>query len=76
MSVRETSIEFTRAAVYKFGKIDVWFPMRRIARQNHFHLAHAEEWDHVMNSNVQAFIGLLRQVVPLMIDQVWRASCS
>jgi NAD(P)-dependent dehydrogenase (short-subunit alcohol dehydrogenase family) len=65
----KTSIEFTKTAVDKFGKIDVLVSNAAVSIVKTLHLHTPEEWDYVMNSNVKALYWAARHVVPLMINQ-------
>lgn len=65
----KTSIEFTKTAVDKFGKIDVLVSNAAVSIVKPLHLHTPEEWDYVMNSNVKALYWAARHVVPLMINQ-------
>lgn len=63
-----TAIEFTRAAVDGFGKIDVLVANAAVSIVKPLHLHSPEEWDEVMNSNVKALYWAARHVIPLMIE--------
>ena len=63
-----TAIEFTRAAVDGFGKIDVLVANAAVSIVKPLHLHSPEEWDDVMNSNVKALYWAARHVIPLMIE--------
>lgn len=65
-----TAIEFTRAAVDGFGKIDVLVANAAVSIVKPLHLHSPEEWDEVMNSNVKALYWAARHVIPLMIENV------
>jgi dihydroanticapsin dehydrogenase len=65
----KTSIEYTKTAVDKFGKIDVLVSNAAVSIVKPLHLHSPEEWDQVMNSNVKALYWAARHVVPLMIRQ-------
>jgi dihydroanticapsin dehydrogenase len=62
-----TALEFTRAAVDGFGKIDVLVANAAVSIVKPLHLHSPEEWDYVMNSNVKALYWAARHVIPLMI---------
>jgi dihydroanticapsin dehydrogenase len=64
-----TSIEFTRAAVDSFGRIDVLINNAAVSVVKALHLHSPAEWDDVMNSNVKALYWGARHVIPLMIEQ-------
>jgi NAD(P)-dependent dehydrogenase (short-subunit alcohol dehydrogenase family) len=65
----KTSIEFTKAAVVQFERIDVLIANAAVSVVKSLHLHSPEEWDHVMNSNVKALYWAARHVIPLMIRQ-------
>ncbi len=64
-----TAVEFTRAAVDSFGRIDVLVANAAVSIVKPIHLHSPEEWDQVMNSNVKALYWAARHVIPLMIAQ-------
>jgi NAD(P)-dependent dehydrogenase (short-subunit alcohol dehydrogenase family) len=65
----KTSIDFTRAAVDGFGRVDVLVNNAAISVVKALHLHSPAEWDDVMNSNVKALYWGARHVIPLMIEQ-------
>ena len=69
VSEESTALEYTRAAVDGFGRIDVLVANAAISIVKPLHLHSPEEWDSVMNSNVKALYWAARHVIPLMIDQ-------
>jgi NAD(P)-dependent dehydrogenase (short-subunit alcohol dehydrogenase family) len=64
-----TSVEFTKAAVDQYGRLDVLVANAAVSIVKPLHLHSPEEWDHVMNSNVKALYWAARHVIPLMIRQ-------
>jgi NAD(P)-dependent dehydrogenase (short-subunit alcohol dehydrogenase family) len=65
----ETSAEFTRVALERFGKIDVLVANAGVSIVKSVHLHTPEEWDYVMNSNVKALYWAARHLIPAMIRQ-------
>ncbi len=63
------AIEFTRAAVQHFGRLDVLVSNAGVSVVRALHEHTPEEWDSVMNSNVKAVFWAARHVIPLMIRQ-------
>jgi NAD(P)-dependent dehydrogenase (short-subunit alcohol dehydrogenase family) len=65
----QTAIEFTRAAVERFGHLDVLVSNAAISVVKPLHLHTPEEWDEVMNANVKSLYWAARHVIPVMIQQ-------
>ena len=65
----QTSIEFMRAALDQFGRIDVLVSNAAVSIVKPVHLHTTEEWDEVMNSNVKALYWAARHLIPVMIAQ-------
>jgi len=67
--LQKTAEEFTKVAMSRFGRIDVFIGNagRSVVRAIHEHTP--EEWDSVMDTNVKATYWAARSVVPVMIDQ-------
>ena len=65
----QTTIDFTKAAVEHFGRIDVYVSNAAISIVKAIHLHTPEEWDSVMNSNVKSLFWAARHVIPVMIEQ-------
>lgn len=65
----QTAIEFTRAAVEQFGRLDVLISNAAISIVKPLHLHTPEEWDGVMNANVKSLYWAARHVIPVMIHQ-------
>lgn len=64
-----TSIAFTRAALERFGKLDVLVCNAGTSIVKPIHEHTPEEWDEVFNSNVKAVYWASRHVIPQMIRQ-------
>jgi NAD(P)-dependent dehydrogenase (short-subunit alcohol dehydrogenase family) len=69
VSVERTAIEFARAALESFGRIDVMVNNAGISIVKPLHEHTPEEWDAVMNTNVKAAYWAARHVIPVMIRQ-------
>lgn len=65
----QTAVDFTRAALDAFGRIDVLVNNAGVSVVKPLHEHTAEEWDHVFNTNVKAVLWAARQVVPVMMRQ-------
>jgi NAD(P)-dependent dehydrogenase (short-subunit alcohol dehydrogenase family) len=65
----QTAIEFTRAALDRFGRLDVLVSNAAISVVKPLHLHTPEEWDDVMNANVKSLYWAARHVIPVMIQQ-------
>jgi NAD(P)-dependent dehydrogenase (short-subunit alcohol dehydrogenase family) len=65
----QTAIEFTKAAVERFGRLDVLVSNAAISVVKALHLHTPEEWDSVMNANVKSLYWAARHVIPVMIHQ-------
>src|SRR4051812_29211967 len=61
--------EFTRAAMDKFGRIDVFISNAGTSVVRAIHEHTPEEWDAVMDTNVKATYWAARHVIPVMIKQ-------
>jgi NAD(P)-dependent dehydrogenase (short-subunit alcohol dehydrogenase family) len=64
-----TSERFTKAAMDKFGRIDILVNNAAISVVRAVHEHTPEEWDAVMNSNVKSVYWAARHVIPVMIRQ-------
>jgi NAD(P)-dependent dehydrogenase (short-subunit alcohol dehydrogenase family) len=64
-----TAIQFTKAAMDHFGRIDILVCNAGVSVVRAIHEHTPEEWDFVMNSNVKALYWAARQVIPVMIEQ-------
>jgi|ERR1035438_3650051 NAD(P)-dependent dehydrogenase (short-subunit alcohol dehydrogenase family) len=65
----QTSVEFTRAALEQFGRLDILVSNAAVSVVKALHLHSPGEWDYVMNSNVKALYWAARHVIPVMIGQ-------
>ena len=65
----QTSIDFTKAALDRFGRLDILVSNAAISIVKAVHLHTPEEWDTVMNANVKSLYWAARQVIPIMIQQ-------
>jgi NAD(P)-dependent dehydrogenase (short-subunit alcohol dehydrogenase family) len=65
----QTAIDFTKTALDRFGRIDIYVSNAAISIVKAIHLHSAEEWDSVINSNVKSLFWAARHVIPVMIDQ-------
>lgn len=65
----QTAISFTKAAMERFGRIDVLVSNAAISVVKPIHEHTPEEWDQVFNSNVKAMYWASRHVIPVMIQQ-------
>jgi NAD(P)-dependent dehydrogenase (short-subunit alcohol dehydrogenase family) len=64
-----TAIEFTRAAMDRFGHLDVLVSNAALSVVKPLHLHTPEEWDEVMNANVKSLYWAARHVIPVMIQR-------
>ncbi len=64
-----TAIQFTRAAMDRFGRIDILVCNAGVSVVRAIHEHTPEEWDTVINSNVKAVYWAARHVIPIMIEQ-------
>jgi NAD(P)-dependent dehydrogenase (short-subunit alcohol dehydrogenase family) len=65
----QTAIDFTKAALDRFGRLDILVGNAAISIVKAIHLHSPEEWDSVMNSNVKSMYWAARHVIPVMIQQ-------
>jgi NAD(P)-dependent dehydrogenase (short-subunit alcohol dehydrogenase family) len=65
----QTSIDFTKAALEHFGRLDILVSNAAVSIVKAIHLHSPDEWDSVMNSNVKSLYWSARHVVPVMIGQ-------
>jgi NAD(P)-dependent dehydrogenase (short-subunit alcohol dehydrogenase family) len=65
----QTAIDFTKAALERFGKIDILVSNAALSVVKPIHLHTPEEWDSVMNANVKSLYWAARHVIPVMIEQ-------
>lgn len=64
-----TAIAFTKAAMDRFGRIDVLVNNAAIGVVKALHEHSPQEWDAVMNTNVKSVYWAARHVIPVMISQ-------
>lgn len=69
VTVESRTAEFTRVAIEKFGRIDVFIHNAAVSVVKAIHEHSPEEWDSVMNVNVKALYWATRHVIPVMIAQ-------
>jgi dihydroanticapsin dehydrogenase len=69
VGVEQTAVEFTRAALDAWGRIDVLVNNAGISVVKAIHEHAPEEWDAVMNTNVKALYWSARHVIPVMMRQ-------
>jgi NAD(P)-dependent dehydrogenase (short-subunit alcohol dehydrogenase family) len=65
----QTSIDFTRTALDRFGRLDILVSNAALSIVKALHLHSPEEWDMVMNANVKSLYWAARHVIPVMIGQ-------
>jgi NAD(P)-dependent dehydrogenase (short-subunit alcohol dehydrogenase family) len=65
----QTSIDFTRTALDRFGRLDILVSNAALSIVKALHLHSPEEWDMVMNANVKSLYWAARHVIPVMIEQ-------
>jgi NAD(P)-dependent dehydrogenase (short-subunit alcohol dehydrogenase family) len=65
----QTSIDFTKAALDSFGRIDILVSNAALSIVKAIHLHTPEEWDTVMNANVKSLYWSARHVIPVMMKQ-------
>lgn len=63
------AIDFTRAALDNFGRLDILVSNAAVSIVKAIHLHSSEEWDTVMNANVKSLYWASRHVVPVMMQQ-------
>lgn len=65
----QTSIDYTKAALDHFGRLDILVSNAAISIVKALHLHSPQEWDSVMNANVKSLYWSVRHVIPVMIQQ-------
>jgi NADP-dependent 3-hydroxy acid dehydrogenase YdfG len=65
----QTAVDFTNAALERFGRIDTLVSNAALSIVKAIHLHSPEEWDTVMNANVKSLYWSARHVIPVMIEQ-------
>ncbi len=69
VAMEETARAFTRAAIDRFGGLDVLVNNAGVSVVKPLHEHTPEEWDFVMNVNVKAIYWAARHVIPVMIER-------
>jgi NAD(P)-dependent dehydrogenase (short-subunit alcohol dehydrogenase family) len=69
VSEEETAKDYTRAAIDRFGAIDILVSNAAISVVKPLHLHTPEEWNSVMNVNVRSVYWAARHVIPQMLKQ-------
>lgn len=65
----QTSIDFTKVALDRFGRLDILVSNAALSIVKPIHLHSPKEWDTVMNANVKSLYWSARHVIPVMIKQ-------
>ena len=65
----QSAIDFTRAALDNFGRIDIFVSNAALSIVKALHLHTPEEWDTVINANVKSLYWAARHVIPVMMEQ-------
>jgi NAD(P)-dependent dehydrogenase (short-subunit alcohol dehydrogenase family) len=65
----QTAVEFTRAALDNFGRLDILVSNAAVSVVKALHQHSPEEWDAVMNTNVKSLYWAARCVIPVMMKQ-------
>ena len=65
----QASIDFTKAALDRFGRLDILVSNAALSIVKALHLHSPEEWDTVMNANVKSLYWAARHVIPVMMRQ-------
>ncbi len=65
----QTSIDFTKAALDHFGRLDILVSNAALSIVKALHLHTPEEWDTVINANVKSLYWAARHVIPVMMEQ-------
>ena len=65
----QTSIDFTKAALDHFGRIDIVVSNAAVSIVKALHLHTPEDWDSVMNANLKSLYWTARHVIPVMMKQ-------
>ena len=66
----QTAIDFTRAALDRFGRLDILVSNAAISIVKALHLHTPEEWDTVINANVKSLYWAARHVIPVMMESL------
>ena len=67
VSTEDAALQFTRAAVDRFGGLDILINNAAVSVIKPLHEHSPEEWDAVMGTNVKAIYWAARHVIPVMI---------
>lgn len=65
----QTSVDFTKAALDHFGRLDILVSNAAISIVKAGHLHTPEEWDAVINTNVKSLYWAARHVIPVMMKR-------
>ena len=65
----QTSIDFTKAALDHFGRLDILVSNAAISIVKAVHLHTEQEWDTVIDANVKSLFWAARHVIPVMMEQ-------
>ena len=65
----QTSVDFTKTALERFGRLDILVSNAALSIVKALHLHSPEEWDSVINANVKSLYWAARHVIPVMIEQ-------
>ena len=65
----QAAIDMTRAAIDRFGRLDVFVSNAALSIVKAIHLHTPEEWDTVINANVKSLYWASRHIIPVMINQ-------
>ena len=65
----KAAIDYTKAAVDSFGRIDIFVSNAALSIVKALHLHSPEEWDEVINANVKSLYWAARHLIPVMIEQ-------
>lgn len=65
----QTAIDFTKAALEHFGRLDILVSNAALSIVKAIHLHTPEEWDTVINANVKSLYWAARHVIPVMMEQ-------
>ena len=65
----QSAIDFTRAALDHFGRVDIFLSNAALSIVKPLHLHTPDDWDTVMNANVKSLYWAARHLIPVMIEQ-------
>ena len=69
VAAEQTAVDFSKAALDRFGGLDVFVSNAAISIVKAVHLHTEEEWDSVLNANVKSLYWAAKYVIPVMIEQ-------